>query len=168
MPKLAIFGQAVSYMGSESNYCLKWQIIESNYCQNWQYLDKISSNMDAKSCQKWQKTLYKSCQFWQLNIAPPPQLYLSTGSVFTSHPAFRPLCLLLLQVTVYIYCIHCRWGKLQKDSEAHKARLLRALEQFKKVKTCCHVSCNLLICDRLLLNTVGSSPRDFRVHQLNI
>ena len=56
-------------MGSESNYCQKWQIIESNYCQNWQYLDKISSNMDAKSCQKWQKTLNKICQFWQLNIA---------------------------------------------------------------------------------------------------
>ena len=27
-----------------------------------------------------------------------------------------------------------RWEKLQKDSEAHKARLLRALEQFKKVR----------------------------------
>ena len=26
-----------------------------------------------------------------------------------------------------------RWEKLLKDSEAHKARLLRALEQFKKV-----------------------------------
>ena len=24
--------------------------------------------MDAKSYQKWQKTLNKSCQFWQLNI----------------------------------------------------------------------------------------------------
>ena len=24
--------------------------------------------MDAKSCQKWQKTLNESCQFWQLNI----------------------------------------------------------------------------------------------------
>ena len=66
-------------------------------------------------------------------------------SLHTPPPAFRPLwLLLLLQVTVYIYCIHCRWGKLQKDSEAHKARLLRALEQFKKARTCCHVSCNLL------------------------
>ena len=25
--------------------------------------------MDARSCQKWQKTLNKSCQFWQMNIA---------------------------------------------------------------------------------------------------
>ena len=44
LPKMAIFGQAVSYT---------W--IKSNYCQKWQYLDKGSSKMDAKSCQKWQK-----------------------------------------------------------------------------------------------------------------
>ena len=50
--QMAIHGQAVPYMGSESNYC-----------QKWQYIDKSSSNMDAKSCQKWQN---KSCQFWQL------------------------------------------------------------------------------------------------------
>lgn len=28
-----------------------------------------------------------------------------------------------------------RWDKLQKDSDAHKARLQRALDQFKKVGT---------------------------------
>ena len=44
LPKMAVFGQAVSYTRSESNYC-----------QKWQYLDKSSLNMDAKSCQKWQK-----------------------------------------------------------------------------------------------------------------
>ena len=44
--KMAIFGQAVPYIGSKSNYC-----------QKWQYLDKSSSNMDAKSCQKWQKNV---------------------------------------------------------------------------------------------------------------
>jgi len=54
---MATFGQAVPYIGSESNYC-----------QKWQQLDKNSSNMDAKSCQKWHKMLNKSCQFWQLNI----------------------------------------------------------------------------------------------------
>jgi len=34
-----------------------------------------------------------------------------------------------------VSAVLCRWEKLQKDSEAHKARLLRALEQFKKVVT---------------------------------
>ena len=28
-----------------------------------------------------------------------------------------------------------RWDKLQKDSESHRARLQRSLEQFKKVYT---------------------------------
>ena len=57
MPKTAIFGQDAPYIGSESNYCQKWQKFESNYCKNWQYLDKSSSIMDAKSCQKWQKNV---------------------------------------------------------------------------------------------------------------
>jgi len=39
---MAIFGQAVSYIGSESNYCQKWQKFESKYCQKWQYLDQLS------------------------------------------------------------------------------------------------------------------------------
>ena len=88
LPKLAIFGQAVSYTGSESNYYQKWKKIESNYCQNWQYLDKISSNMDAKGCQKWQKTLNKSCQFWQLNIPGsnvPTLVLLFRGSGYPLH-----------------------------------------------------------------------------------
>ena len=32
--------------------------------------------------------------------------------MFISYPAFRPLCLLLLQVTVYIYCIHLQVGEV--------------------------------------------------------
>ena len=34
LPKMAIFGQAASYIGRESNYSQKWQQFESNYFGN--------------------------------------------------------------------------------------------------------------------------------------
>ena len=44
---MAIFGQAVPYIGSESTYCQKWQQFESNYSQKWQCLDKLSPIYEA-------------------------------------------------------------------------------------------------------------------------
>ena len=52
---MATFRQAVPYtcIGSNSLFPKMENI---NYYQKWQYLDKSSSDMGVKSCQKWQKT----------------------------------------------------------------------------------------------------------------
>ena len=80
---MAIFGQAVFYMGSESNYCQKWQYLdklssiwEANQiiAKNGKSLSQIIGNngqavfyigSESNYCQKWQKFESNYCQKWQ-------------------------------------------------------------------------------------------------------
>ena len=80
-------------------------IFESNYCQKWQHLDNSSSNMDPKSCQKWQKMLKKSWQFWQLNIARAalPKLWRLTAQRYGNG-----VCCARMRIRRYMsLCAHC-------------------------------------------------------------
>ena len=55
MHNINIYGQAVSYMGSEPNYCQKWQI------QKWQKISQII----AKTGNIWTKLV----QIWMIKVA---------------------------------------------------------------------------------------------------
>ena len=68
MPKLAIFGQAVSYTGSESNYCQKWKKLSQNIAKTGNIWTKLVQVWMQKVPKNGKKTLNKSCQFWELNI----------------------------------------------------------------------------------------------------
>ena len=70
-----IYGQAVPYIESESNYCRNWQKFESNYCQKRQYLDLFEANqIIAENGKNLSQIIAKNGNIWtclkQIKLLP--------------------------------------------------------------------------------------------------